>query len=92
LHDAGKISIPESILDKSTKITEGNINEIKERFQNIKHYIKSLKLEKNEEIEKLKEIKETLEFIENVNKVNFVSEEDAKKLMRIAELKYIDVD
>ena len=87
LHDAGKISIPESILDKSSKITKDNIKEIFERFQNIKHY---LILKKR--YDEFNEIKEIFEFINKVNEANYVSDEEIDKLIKISEMKYIDVD
>lgn len=87
LHDTGKISIPESILDKWSKITEDKIREIFERFQNIKCYLKSLG--KECEFQPLKEI---FEFIKEVNVANYLSDEDVAKLIRISEIKYIDID
>lgn len=46
LHDIGKIGVPESVLEKTTKLTKVQIEVISERFESIKNCIKNHYLQK----------------------------------------------
>ncbi len=50
LHDIGKIGVRESVLEKSTKLTEEQIQSITERFEAIKYYMKNRYLNKKIEL------------------------------------------
>lgn len=84
LHDVGKISVPESILDKGSKLPEWKIDIIKERFQVIKYYYKFKGLKDFSDIDW------DYEFIEKINKASFTSTEDLNRLNNIRLKEYTD--
>ena len=92
LHDVGKVAVSEKILEKGNKLTEQNIETIKERFGKIKFSV--LLSEKNKEFanNKIIEIQKELNFILQKNIPGFLIDEDKARLKLISQKKYQDLD
>ena len=96
MHDIGKISMPEAIIDKATKlhlIIDG-IELIKERFEifKIDYEIALLKNEISEKeyFQKMQIINDDIEFIEKVNiGSEFMKKEDLNRIEQISKYTYI---
>ena len=96
MHDIGKISMPEAIIDKATKlhlIIDG-IELIKERFEIFKrdYEIALLKNEISEKeyFQKMQIINDDIEFIEKVNiGSEFMKKEDLNRIEQISKYTYI---
>ncbi len=96
LHDIGKISMPESIIEKATKLyaITDRIEAIKERFEILKRdieisYLKN-EIPKKEFEEKYVSIEEDLKFLEKTNiGGEFLDDESIERLNEIAKLTYI---
>ena len=95
MHDVGKISMPESIIDKSTKLETivDRINIVKVKFEVLKKELKILFLEKkideNSYLEKIKNLDEDFEFLAKANiGGEFMSDEDIKRVQKIGKYSY----
>lgn len=96
MHDIGKISMPEAIIDKATKlhlIIDG-VELIKERFEIFKrdYEIALLKNEISEKeyFQKMQIINDDIEFIEKVNiGSEFMKKEDLNRIEQISKYTYI---
>ena len=96
MHDIGKISMPESIIDKATKLQLmiDGVELIKERAEIIKrdYEIAFLKKEitQKEFIQKLQILDDDIKFIERVNfGSEFMRKDDLERIKNIAKHKYI---
>ncbi|WP_321470893.1 HD domain-containing phosphohydrolase [Halarcobacter sp.] len=96
MHDIGKISMPESIIDKSTKLETilDKIYLIEERFEIIKRdyeisYLKN-EISKEKFDSKSKQLIEDLDFLKKSNiGGEFMRDEDVKRIEEIAKTTYI---
>ncbi len=96
MHDIGKISMPESIIDKSTKLQTifDRIENIEERFEIIKRdlEISFLKNEISKEtyINQIKKIDDDFTFLQTVNiGGEFMQDEDIERIEKISKFQYI---
>ncbi|MFV7790573.1 HD domain-containing phosphohydrolase [Aliarcobacter lanthieri] len=96
LHDVGKISIPEWVIDKSTKLQKllDGFELIKLRVEVIKRDLKieflEDKISKEEYQTKLKAIEDDLDFINTSNKGGeFMSDESIKRVETLSSYSYI---
>jgi HD-GYP domain-containing protein (c-di-GMP phosphodiesterase class II) len=95
LHDCGKLTIPLSILDKSTKLETiyDRIDTIQARFETLERdleiaYLKK-KIKKAEYTSQLKQLKSDWKFIQEINKGSeYVDDEKLQRLKEIAEYKW----
>ena len=107
LHDCGKLSTPDSVLDKSTKLhcLTDRINEVRVRFaalaaQKENDYLRAV-LESPEQrdqlrkdhLEELQALRDDLSFIEKANRGGeFMAEESKQRVRQIAAHKWQDTD
>ncbi|QKF82377.1 HD domain-containing phosphohydrolase [Halarcobacter ebronensis] len=95
MHDIGKISMPESIIDKATKLQSmlDRIEIIKERFEVIKRdyeisYLKN-EISKDEYKKRVQELEENEIFVEKVNiGGEFMRDEDLERIKEVSKLTY----
>jgi len=101
LHDIGKIGVRESVLEKTTKVSEDSIQNICCRMQLQVMENEMEKLSKkditdphfqkeNEEIRD--KIRSDLKFLININKSNYLDDESYERLCLIASRTYTDLD
>ncbi len=95
MHDIGKISTPESIMDKATKLEKivDRIEDIKTRFEIIKRDLEILLLKeqitKELYLESLDQIKDDVKFIEEINiGSEFTDPEKIERIKLISEYSY----
>ncbi len=96
VHDIGKISIPEYVMDKSTKLQGINdkIELIEDKFENLKkdYEILCLKhqISKEEYIDKINEINDDLIFLRKTNiGTEFMNDEAINRIQKIAKYSYM---
>lgn len=94
LHDVGKIGTPTRILDKSSRLSSGQMDAIKYRFE-IKRY--QLKVDKltgtlSEEDYKgtLSDLEKSLKMIELLNLAKQLTDGEYKVIQKLTKLRYID--
>ncbi len=107
LHDIGKIGVPEMILDKKNKLSDEHIELIKQRFDCIKALYESsyyraqsgkkplpgMEINSQEELQKkIAEIDLDFKMIKKINIPDIYRSRDAKRIKKISEKKYIDLD
>ena len=95
MHDIGKISIPEHVIDKGTKLESfvDKIELIKLRFEIIKRDLKILllkeKIDKEFYKESVEQLKSDFKFLKRTNiGSEFMSDDDIKRVISISEYKY----
>ncbi len=95
MHDIGKISTPESIMDKATKLEKiiDRIELIKTRFEIIKKDLEILLLKKEITkefyIESIEQIKNDIKFLEKINiGSEFTDEKKIERIKQISEYTY----
>ena len=96
MHDIGKISMPEAIIDKSTKLETivDRVIMIQDRFEILKRDVKidylEKKISKDEYEQTLKNIQVDLEFINEINKgAEFVDDSKIDKIEELSKKTYI---
>lgn len=96
MHDIGKISMPESIIDKSTKLETivDRFEIIKERFEIIKRDLEILllkeKIDENFYKESIEQIDDDLNFIKNINMGSeFTNQDKIDRIKLISEYTYM---
>ena len=92
LHDVGKVSVKEKILEKANKLTDEQIEVIKERFNTIRFSLKLQSKNQEEEKSKLLEAEEELEFILKINIPGFLSDGDLEKIELLSKKYYLDIE
>ncbi len=96
MHDIGKISMPESVIDKGTKLQTifDRIENIKERFEIIKRdleisYLKN-EISKENYLDQIKKIDDDFTFLETVNiGGEFMQNKDIERIEEISKFQYI---
>lgn len=96
MHDIGKISMPESIIDKGTKLEEivDRIEIIQNKFEILKRDLEILllkeKISKEDYLESIKQIKEDFEFLKESNiGGEFMDDSQIDRIKTISEYTYI---
>ncbi len=96
VHDIGKISIPEYVMDKATKLQGINdkITLIEEKFENLKKDYEILclknKISKEDYINKINEINDDMIFLRKTNiGTEFMNDEDISRIEKISKYSYI---
>ncbi len=92
VHDIGKIGVRENVLVKENKLYPEEFEVIRNRFDYIKMRTKHECKNDDEFEKKLREIEEDFEFISRINIPGFLSDEDLKKLQKIAQKTYINFE
>ncbi|MDO4965394.1 MAG: HD domain-containing phosphohydrolase [Lachnospiraceae bacterium] len=95
LHDIGKMVVPVSVMNKSTRL-EHSIEPIKKRLENIKlraeiDYLKN-KITKEEYEKVVGEADETSEVVLSTNVAGFIDDEKKALIDKVCEYKYISPD
>lgn len=90
LHDVGKISVPEVVLEKANKLSNEQISIIVLRFECIKYYYKNILTDTVELQNKLLEIDNDLTFVLQKNIPRFMNEDELCRLQAIAAKTYQD--
>jgi HD-GYP domain-containing protein (c-di-GMP phosphodiesterase class II) len=100
LHDIGKIAVKETVLEKSSRLSEDRLNLICSKLVNILMQNENdllkctecdARISKSEEYLKAREqIKSDIEFLNKLNKANFLTDESEARLKQITMHNYIE--
>ena len=90
LHDVGKISVPEVVLEKANKLTDEQVDVIKLRFECIKYHLYEAFVIPEERAEAIRLADEDLQFILAKNIPGFMKDDEQQRLKEIAAKKYLD--
>lgn len=95
LHDIGKIVIPKSVMNKSTRLDK-NIEKLEDRYKLIHLYydndILTGRLSEDDGHERQKLLKQYLDFIYEIDSIGYISDEQIKQVWYISEIKYTTPD
>ncbi len=92
LHDVGKVSVKEKILEKANKLSDEQIDVIKERYNSIKFSIKLESTDYEKEELSLIEANDELDFILKINVPGFLSDDDLERINNISKKRYLNVE
>ncbi|MBD3393218.1 MAG: GAF domain-containing protein [Chitinivibrionales bacterium] len=88
LHDIGKIGVPESLLNKETRVSAGEFAGISSRFELVRFQVSAGR--ENLAWHSIEELNADWEFLDKVNRSGFLSEEDQARLSSIRDKTYAD--
>ncbi|MCT4621225.1 MAG: HD domain-containing protein [Marinisporobacter sp.] len=95
LHDIGKVGVKESILLKSKKLSDHELEIIKYKFYYLKKDLAIKKINNTIteiELELFNQIDNYYDFLASINSKGFVKEEELAYLEKIAQVEFIDID
>lgn len=100
LHDIGKIGVPEAVLEKENKLTDDQIDIIRERFLLSSFYNACYDYEDGRRMEwsdfknsfhhYWKNLLDELKYIQKINELNFAKDHELKRIRELARTYYFD--
>ncbi|KMQ50874.1 metal-dependent phosphohydrolase with GAF domain [Chitinispirillum alkaliphilum] len=90
LHDIGKIGVPEAVLTKEHRLTEGGLSALISRFEYIRLLMRTTEILLPWESEE--QLDSNIEFIKKINKAGYLCDEDYQCLLRLKDVKYRTID